>query len=111
MAASQASAAQSADGVDLIDEDDARRVLLTLLEQVAHTGGAHADEHFHEVRPADAEEGHARFTSDRFGQEGLARPRRPDDRDALRNAPPLLLGLGRALEEIDRLEDFSLSTV
>src|SRR5438445_13202375 len=103
MAASQASAAQSADSVDLIDEDDARRVLFALLEQVAHTGGAHAAEHFHEVRPAAAEEGHARFASDRFGQEGLARPRRTDDQDALRNAPAQLLQLARVLEQLAHL--------
>lgn len=30
------------DGVDLVDEDDGRRVLLRLLEQVAHPAGTHA---------------------------------------------------------------------
>jgi hypothetical protein len=35
MTAAESGAAVAADGVDLIDEDDARRVLLPLLEQVA----------------------------------------------------------------------------
>ena len=86
-------------------------MLLALLEQVAHTGGAHADEHLHEVRAADAEERHARFASDRFGQEGLARPRRADDQDALRNAPAQLLEFMRILEELDDLDDFFLGLI
>ena len=36
VAAAQAGAAVTADGVDLVDEDDAGRVLLALLEEVAH---------------------------------------------------------------------------
>src|SRR5439155_5819655 len=111
MAASQASPTEPADGVDLVDEDDARRVLLALLEQVAHTGSAHAHEHLHEVRPADAEERHARFAGDRFGQEGLARPRRADDQDALRNAPPQLLEFVRVFEELDDLDNFFLGLI
>ena len=35
--------------IDLIHEDDARRVLLRLLEQIAHARGTHADEHLDEV--------------------------------------------------------------
>jgi len=41
----------TAHGVDLVDEHDAGRVLLALLEEVAHARGAHADEHLHEVEP------------------------------------------------------------
>ena len=52
VAAAHAGAAVAADGVDLVDEDDAGRVLLGLLEQVAHAGGADADEHLDEVGAA-----------------------------------------------------------
>ena len=48
--AAETGAAVAADGVDLVHEDDAGRVLLGLLEQVAHARGAHADEHLDEVR-------------------------------------------------------------
>ena len=41
-----------ADGVDFVDEDDARRFLFGLLEEVADLGSPHADEHFDEFRPA-----------------------------------------------------------
>ena len=49
VAAAQARAALPADGVDLVDEDDAGHTLLGQIEQVAHAGSAHADEHLNEV--------------------------------------------------------------
>ena len=48
--AAETGAAMAADRVDFVDEDDAGGVLFTLLEEVAHARGAHADEHFDEVR-------------------------------------------------------------
>ena len=42
------------DGVQLVDEDDAGRLLLRLLEEVPHPGRAHADEHLDELRAATA---------------------------------------------------------
>ena len=49
VSAAEAGAAMTADRVDLVDEDDARRVLLALFEKVAHARGADADEHLDEV--------------------------------------------------------------
>ena len=43
-------AAVTAHGVDLVDEDDARGVLLALHEEVAHARGADPHEHLDEVR-------------------------------------------------------------
>ena len=48
--AAQAGAAMASDRVDLVDEDDAGRVLLGLLEHVAHPARADADEHLDEIR-------------------------------------------------------------
>src|SRR5690606_26896807 len=45
----EASATVATDGVDLVDEDNARCMLLALLEEVAHAAGADADEHLDEV--------------------------------------------------------------
>src|SRR5207342_292432 len=45
VAAAKARATVPADGVDLVDEDDARGVLLALLEQVADTRRPDAHEH------------------------------------------------------------------
>ena len=47
--AAEAAVTAAADGVDLIDKDDSRGDLAGLLEQIAHTARADADEHFHEV--------------------------------------------------------------
>jgi hypothetical protein len=41
----------TADGVDLVREDDARRGLFRLLEEVAYARRADADEHLDEVGP------------------------------------------------------------
>ena len=49
MPAAHTGATFAADSVDLVDEDDRRSVLLRLIEQFAHTGGAKADEHLDEV--------------------------------------------------------------
>src|SRR5207237_276866 len=51
--AAEPCAAVAADGVDLVDEDDAGSVLLALLEEVAHAGSAHADEHLDDVGEGD----------------------------------------------------------
>jgi hypothetical protein len=73
VAAADAGAAGAADGVDLIHEDQAGRVLLGLLEQVAHAGGADADKHLDELGAGDGEEGHARLAGDGLGEQRLTR--------------------------------------
>ena len=72
VAAAEAGAAVAADGVDLVDEDDAGRVLLALLEQVADARGADADEHLDEVRARDGEERHAGLAGDGAREQRLA---------------------------------------
>ncbi len=109
--AAEARATMTADGVDLVDEDDARRVLLALLEEIAHAARADPDEHLHEVRAGDAEEGNARLAGDGPGQERLARAGRPDEQDALGDAPAEALELLRILEEGDDFFDFVFGLV
>ena len=84
--AAQPGAALAADRVDLVHEDDAGAVALGLVEEVAHAGGADAHEHLHELGAGDAEEGHARLTGDRPGQQRLAGARRADQQHAARDA-------------------------
>ena len=73
----------TADGVDLVDEDDGGGVLLGLVEQVAHTRGAHTDEHLDELGGRHGEEGHAGLAGDGLGQEGLTGSGRAVEEDAL----------------------------
>ena len=105
VAAAHAGAAVTADGVDLVDEDDAGRVLLGLLEQVAHARGADADEHLDEVRARDAEERHAGLAGDGAREQRLAGAGRAVEQHALGDAGAELLELLRVLEELlDLLE-------
>ena len=85
MTAAQAGAALATDGIDLVDEDDGRRRVLRLLEQVAHAGGAHTDEHLDEVGAGNAEEGHARLARNGARKQRLARARRADEQATARH--------------------------
>ena len=76
-------AALAADGVELVDEDDRRGGLLGLVEQVAHAGGADADDHLDELRRREREERHLGLAGDRARQQRLAGARRAGQQDAL----------------------------
>ena len=109
--AAEAGAAMTADRVDLVDEDDAGRVLLRLVEHVAHARGADADEHLDEVRTGDREERHLGFAGDRAREQRLAGAGRADHQHAARDLAAEALELGRVLEEVDDLADFLLRLV
>src|SRR6185503_8850876 len=98
--AAHAGAAVAADGVDLVHEDDAGRVLLRLLEEVADAAGADADEHLDEVRARDREERNARLAGDGAREQGLAGSRGSVEQDALRDPRAERLELLRVLEEL-----------
>ena len=53
--AAQTSTTMTPDSVNFIDEDDARRVLLGILEHVADASRTDADEHLDKIRTRDAE--------------------------------------------------------
>ena len=109
--AAEAGAAMTADRVDFIDEDDAGRVLLALLEQVAHARRADADEHLDEVGTADREERNVRFARDGARQQRLAGSRRAHQQHALRDAAAELLELLRLAQELDDLLQLVLGLV
>ena len=111
VAAAQAGATLAADRVDFVDEDDAGRMLLGVLEHVAHAGRAHADEHFNEVGTRDAEERHLGLAGDGLGQQRLAGTGRADHQHAARNATAQLLELARVAQEVDQFLDVFLGFV
>ena len=111
VAAAEAGAAMAADRVDLVDEDDAGRVLLALLEHVAHAAGADADEHLDEVGAGDGEERHVGLAGDGAGQQRLAGARRADQQHALRDLAAEALELLRVLQELDDLLELLLGLV
>ena len=111
VAAAEARAALAADRVDLVDEHDAGRVLLRLLEHVAHARRADADEHLDEVGAGDREERHLGLAGDRAREQRLAGAGRADHQHAARDAAAELLELGRVAQELDQLGDFLLRFV
>src|SRR6185437_11732092 len=111
MTAAEAGAAMAADRVDLVDEDDAGRMLLGLLEHVAYAAGAHAHEHLHEVRAGDREERHLGLARDGLGQQGLAGTGWAHHQHAARDLAAQLLELGRIAQELDQLADLLLGLV
>ena len=102
--------AGTAHGVYLVDEDDARRLRLGLLEQVAHTAGTHADEHLDEVGARHREERHAGLAGHGLGQQRLARSRRTYEQGALGNLAAQLGVFLRVLQEVHNLLHLLLGT-
>ena len=66
--AAQTRTTLATDRINLVDKDDARRILFGVLEHIAHTGCAHTHEHFHEVGTRNAKERHFRFARNGFRQ-------------------------------------------
>src|SRR4051812_34087743 len=65
VAAAESCTALASNGVDLVDENDAWRMLLRLFEHISHTGSAYTHEHFDKVRAGNAEEGDFGFACNR----------------------------------------------
>ena len=76
MTAADTVAAMTADCVDFINENNAGRGFLTLLEHVANAARADTDEHFDEIGTADREKRNVRFTGDRAREQSFAGARR-----------------------------------
>ena len=101
----------AADSVDFIDEDDARRVFLGILEHVAHACGTDADKHLDEIGAGNAEERDLGFTGDRPCQQGLAGARVANHQHALGNMAAKFLELGGIAQVIDQFLHFFLGFV
>src|SRR5437870_4368810 len=86
MASAKTRAAVPPHGVNFIDEDDTRRVLFALNEEIAHSGSADADEHFDEVGTADTEKRHPCFAGDGASQQSFTRPWRTYKKTTLGNS-------------------------
>ena len=111
VATTHAGATMTTDGVDLVDEDDARRVLLRLLEQVTNTTRADANKHLDEVGARDREERHASLARHGTRQQRLAGARRPKQEDTLRDLCAKRLELLRVLQELLDLRELFNSLV
>ena len=96
------------DGVDFIDEDDARSLGLGLFEQVADARRADTDEEFDELGRGAREERHTGFTGDRLGDQGLTGTRRTDQKATLRDLGAERGVLVWVLQKVDDFLQFQL---
>ena len=103
MAAAHTGTTLATDGVNLVDEDNARAVFLGLIKQVTDTRGTDTDEHFDEVRTRDGVERHSCLTSDGAGQQGLTGTGRTVEQNTTRNLRAELLVASWVLQEIPNL--------
>ena len=94
--------AASTDRIDLINEDDRRRFLFRLTEEIPHTAGSYAHKHLHEIATRHREERYVRFTCNGFGEQGLTRSRRAYQECAFRN---FRTDLGVFLGVLQKLHD------
>ena len=104
-------AAMTANGVDFVDENDTRCVLLRLLEHIAHTACTDPDEHLDKIRTRDREERHIRLTRDCACEKRFAGARRADEQGAAWNTatqPLEFLGIAQKLD--DFLQDRCLAS-
>ena len=101
--AAQTSSTLTSHGIDLIDEDDRRRLRLGLLKEVAHAAGADAHEHLDKVRTRDAKEWHARLAGNGLGQQRFTGARRAHQQHATRDLGTQLVIAIRVAQEVTNL--------
>ena len=111
VAAAVTGAAMPADRVDLVDEDDAGRVLLGLFEHVADPARPHTDEHLDEVGARNGEEGHPGLAGDGACEQRLAGARRADQQRAFRDLAAEARKLLRVAQKLDDLLELFLGLV
>src|SRR4051812_43327522 len=111
VAAAEAGTAVPTDRVDLVDEDDAGRVGLSLFEKITHSRRTDADEHLDEIRSGHREERTSGFAGNRAGKQRLAGTRRTDEQRAFGQTPAKLRELLRVAQELDDLLQLLLRLV
>ena len=72
------------DGINLINENDARRSLVRLPEQISYTTGSHTHEHLHKIRTGKRIEGHIGLSCHSLGKQSFTGSRRSYQKGSLR---------------------------
>ncbi len=101
-------AACAADGVDLVDENDAGRLLLGLLERSRTREAPTPTNISTKSEPEIDREGHVGLARHGLRQQRLARARRAHEQRSLRDLGPQFAVFVGLLEEIDDLHDLDL---
>ena len=103
--------ARGSDGVELVDEDDRRRVLPRLFEQLANSCCAEAGEHLHERRRALGVEVRAGRARNRLGDQRLSGTGRAVQEDPAGYARTEALEALAVAQELDHLVELLLRLV
>mmetsp|Transcript_77837 Transcript_77837/g.171881 ORF Transcript_77837/g.171881 Transcript_77837/m.171881 type:complete len:340 (-) Transcript_77837:215-1234(-) len=111
VAAAHAGASLPADGVNLIDEDDAGSFLLGLLEDITDPGGTNTHKQLDELRGRRLDKRHTGLARQGLGHQGLSRTWRSGQQNAPRNLGADLDEAFRGLQEIDDLHELFLRLV
>jgi len=111
MPPAQACAALPPHGINLINENQARRIFFALGEQITHPGRADAHEHFHKVRTGNGKKRHPGLSSDGSGQKRLPRARGAHQQHALGDASPQTGKPFRLPQEFHHFHKFLLGLV
>src|SRR5690606_13906158 len=101
----------TANGINFVDENNARALLLGLFKHVTDPGRTHAHKHFHKVRTGNREERYLCFTGDRLCQQRLTGTRRPDHQNALRGAATQSLEFAWITQEVYQLFNVFLGLI
>mmetsp|Transcript_2572 Transcript_2572/g.4000 ORF Transcript_2572/g.4000 Transcript_2572/m.4000 type:complete len:321 (-) Transcript_2572:551-1513(-) len=108
---SESCSALTSNGIDLINEDDARRVLLGLVEHITHTRSSNTNKHLYKFGTRNGDEWHTCLSSNSLGEEGLTSTRGSIEDDTTRNAASVLgvsLGL---LQKVNNLGELELGSI
>mmetsp|Transcript_58048 Transcript_58048/g.149430 ORF Transcript_58048/g.149430 Transcript_58048/m.149430 type:complete len:305 (-) Transcript_58048:648-1562(-) len=99
----RAGATRFAHHIDLVNEDDAGRIVPRLGENIADARGADADKPLDKLRGRRLDQGHTCLTGQGARQKCLARAGRPGQQDTLRHFRAYGLERARVLEELHDL--------
>src|ERR1700753_101315 len=94
--------AGTAERIQLVDEDDRRRLLSRLFKQVAYPRGADTHKHLNELRAGNRKELDARLARDRPRQQRLDGARWADQQDPLGHPgaePPVYLRIAQKIDD------------
>ena len=94
--------------INLVNKDDARRMLLGLLEHVADPASANTHKHLHKVRTGNTEERHLGLTRNGLGQQGFTGTGRTDHQHAAGDLATQTLKFGRITQKLNQLLHFFL---
>src|SRR5690606_29835443 len=111
VATTEASATMTSHGIDLVDEDDAWRLLLRLVEHIANARRTDADEHLDEIGTGDREKRYLGLTGNRLGEQRLTGTGWAHHQHTARNAPAEALKLARIAQELDQFADVFLGLI